>query len=202
MTTSSGDDAAESAVDDGAAESAVESAAESAAGEGRSYKGIFGAFPYAFRASDSWLFRSYALVGGLAAGGVVVLFALALVVAIDATTGGGDGTFTFSRAFFVFLMLLVVAPLVAPILAVARRHRRGSAATRDESTGHDRALAASGYLFLLSLYLGLAISVPPALQEDSPGAVGAFLYSLPRLAGVGPPLAGAALVYLVYRYYR
>jgi len=196
MTASAGDGAtAETA---GGGEAAAEEGDDD-----RSYRGIFGAFPYAFRHSDSRLFRAYAVVGGLAAALVAVLFVLAVVVAIANTTGGGGGTFTFSRAFFVFLMLLVLAPLVAPVLAVARRHRRretpGASAP---SAGYDRALAATGFLFLLALYAGLGISVPPALQEDSPGAVGAFLYSLPRAAGVVPPLVGAALIYLVHRYYR
>jgi hypothetical protein len=169
----------------------------------RSYSGIFGAFPYAFRHSDSRLFRAYAVVGGLAAALVAVLFVLAVVVAIANTTGGAGGTFTFSRAFFVFLMMLVIAPLVAPILAVARRHRRrATPGASAPSAGYDRALAATGFLFLLALYAGLGISVPPALQEESPGAIGAFLYSLPRAAGAVPPLAGAALIYLVHRYYR
>jgi len=166
-----------------------------------SYSGVFGAFPYALRRSESWLFSGYAAVGGLAAGLIVVLFVFAVVVAIARTTGGGGGTFTFARAFFVFLMMLVLAPLVAPVLAVARRYRRAGNAG-DTQAGHDRAFGAAGFLFLLALYAGLGISVPPALQEGSPGAVGAFLYSLPRTAGVVPPLAGAAIIYLVYRYYR
>ena len=169
----------------------------SGAADDDAYSGVFSAYPYALRASDSWLFRSYVAFGGLVAAVVVVLFAFALVELIADTTRGAAATFTFSRAFFVVLMALVVAPLVAPVLFVARRHRREGGDPR-----YDRALAAAGYLFVLALYVGLAVSVPPALQEDSPGAVGAFLYSLPRLAGAVPPLVGGALVYLVHRRYR
>ena len=49
------------------------------------YRGIFGAFPYAFRQSGSLLFRSYVLVGALAALAVTVLFGAGLVVLVAQT---------------------------------------------------------------------------------------------------------------------
>ncbi|PSQ37119.1 hypothetical protein BRD11_00425 [Halobacteriales archaeon SW_12_69_24] len=180
-----------------AVETGERSDAESAAGDGSTYSGLFSAFPYAFRASESRLFRAYAVLGGLAALLVVLVFAAALVNLMGETAGVRGGTFTFSRAFFVVLMVLVFAPLVAPVLLVARRHRREGSDRR-----YDRALAAAGYLFLCSVYAALGVSVPPALQADSPGAVGAFLYSLPTEAAVVPPVIAVLALSLAHRYYR
>lgn len=165
-----------------------------------SYGGLPGAFPYAFRHSESWLFLSYVVVGGLSALGLAAFFAIALVVAVSNTLGAVGGTFTFSRAFVVFVGFLVVVPVLAPILLVARRHRRGGSTRR-----YDRALAASGYLFVPALYLLLLITAPPEFREQPAGAVAPvveFLYGLPPVAGVVPPLAAVAVTYLVHRRYR
>jgi len=165
----------------------------------RAYRGVLGAFPYAFRRSDSRLFRSYALLGGLAALAIAVAFVLALIYLIGGSFGARAGVFTFSRSFYVVVALFVIAPLIAPILLVARRHRLGYGDRR-----YDRALAASGYLFLLSLCLMLIISTPEKFQEsvDQYGVfapvIGA-LYDLPPLSGVGAPLSAAIVVYLVHR---
>lgn len=170
--------------------------------EERAYRGVLGAFPYALRRSDSRLFRSYALVGGLAVLAVTAAFVLALVYLIGGSFGARAGVFTFSRSFYVVVALFVIAPLIAPILLVARRHRRGRSDRQ-----YDRALAASGYLFLLSLYLMLVISTPEKFQEpiDQYGVfaplIGA-LYGLPPLSGVGAPLSAATVVYLVHRWQR
>lgn len=162
------------------------------------YSGLLGAFPYAFRASDSMLFRSYVLLGGVLALIVGLLFGLALVVLTFRTLGAGGGTFTFSRAFLLFVGLLVVFPLVTPVLLVARRHRRaGSDAL------YDGALAATGYLFGASLYLALVVSIPPTQQEPPPAflaPVVGLLYDLPPAAGIGPPLAAVLLVVAVHRW--
>lgn len=166
----------------------------------RSYGGLPGAFPFAYRQSDSRLFRSYVVVGGLAALGVAVLFGLAFVVAVGDTLGAGGGTFTFTRTFVLFVGFLVVVPILAPILLVARRHRRGGSTRR-----YDRALAASGYLFVPALYLLLLVTAPPALRAEPSGVLAPavrFLYGLPPVAGVLPPLAAAAITYLVHRRYR
>lgn len=173
-----------------------------AGGEGgeRTYGGLPGAFPYAFRRSESRLFKSYVVVGGLVAVGLVLFFLMAVVVAVGDTLGAVGGTFTFSRAFVLFVGLLVVGPVLAPILLVARRHRRGGS-----SRAYDRALAASGYLFVPALYLLLVISAPPDLRESPPAALAPvveMLYALPPVAGVVPPLAAAAVTYLVHRRYR
>jgi len=166
---------------------------------GQAYGGVPGAVPYAFRRSESRLFMSYAVVGGLVALGIVVFFGMALVVAVSETLGAAGGTFTFSRAFVLFVGLLVVGPVLAPILLVARRHRRGGS-----TRAYDRALAASGYLFVPALYLLLVITAPPDLREPAPAALAAvveWLYALPPVAGVVPPLVAAAVTYLVHRRY-
>ncbi|GAB6860450.1 hypothetical protein ACFR97_09070 [Haloplanus litoreus] len=165
------------------------------------YGGVVGAFPYAFRASSSWLFRSYAVVGGLLTVAVSLLFIAAVVVVIAGTTGGGGGSLTLSRSFFAVVGLFVVVPLVAPVLFVARRHRREGGS----EGSYDAALAATGYLFVLSLYVGVVVSVPPAQQTTPTGTLApliAALYGLPQLAGLGPPLLAAAVELLCHRLLR
>lgn len=160
------------------------------------YGGIIGAFPYAFRRSDSWLFRSYVVIGGLLTVGVTLLFVAAVIGIIAGTTGGRGGTLTLSRSFYALVGLFVVVPLVAPVLLVARRHRRAAAADCDG------ALALAGYLFVAALYVGLVVSVPPAQQATPAGPLApavATLYALPGRFGVIPPLLAAASVGVVYR---
>jgi len=165
------------------------------------YRGVVGAFPYAFGASDSRLFRSYVVLGGLLTVAVSLLFIAAVIGAIASTTGGRGGSLTLSRSFFAVVGLFVVVPLVAPVLFVARRHRR-----RDATDGrYDAALAAAGYLFVVSLYVGLVISVPPGQQTTPTGALAPLidaLFALPQLAGVGPPLVAAAGILLAHRLLR
>jgi hypothetical protein len=165
------------------------------------YGGLLGAFPYAARTTDSWLCRSYVAVGGLLAVAVSVLFVAAVIGIIAGTTGGRGGSLTLSRSFVAVVGLFVVVPLVAPVLFVARGHRRDGG----DRTTYDAALAATGYLFVVALYAGLVISVPPAQQTTPTGALApvvATLYALPQLAGLGPPAAGAALILLVHRRLR
>ncbi|WP_436929913.1 hypothetical protein [Halosimplex halobium] len=171
--------------------------ASSDEGAAETYKGILTAYPYAIRASDSLAFRIYAGTSALFGAGIVLLFTFAVVTLLGATAEAPGGSFTFSRAFFLFLMLLVVAPLVAPVLFVARRHRRTGSDTR-----YDRGMAATGYGFLLAMYVALVITTPADLQEDPGGALGAvaeFLYGLPNEAAVVPPVAAALLIYLTHR---
>jgi len=170
------------------------------ASDDSTYKGILTAFPYALRTSESRVFKSYAAVSGVFAALIVVLFAFALVTLLGGTAGSPGGSFTFSRAFFIFLMFLVIAPLVTPVLLVARRHRR-----TDSTVEYDRSLAVAGYGFLAALYLGLVISTPPDLQESTGGPLGAgleFLYGLPTLAAAVPPAVAVATIYLAHRRYQ
>ena len=159
--------------------------ADESGGIGSSYAGFFGAYPYAFRQSESRLFRSYTVLGGLVTGLVVVFFVTALVTLV---------------AFYIVTGLAVVAPLAAPVLFVARRHRRVGA-----STDYDGALAAGGYLFLFALYVGLVVSAPPGARSTPPAVIAPlveFLYGLPPTAGAVPPLVAIVFGYLLHRYYR
>ncbi|MEF8819811.1 MAG: hypothetical protein V5A31_00505 [Haloferacaceae archaeon] len=164
------------------------------------YRGVFGAFPYAARASDSWLFRSYAAVSALVGGGLALLFTFGLVVLVAQTAALAGGSLTLSRAFYVVVGLLLVGPVIAPTLLVARRHRREGSTKR-----YDAALALAGYLLVASLYVGLVITVPPAQQDPPTGALAplvAALYALPPAAAVGPPLVGVGTVWAAHRLAR
>jgi uncharacterized membrane protein YuzA (DUF378 family) len=176
------------------------------------YRGLFGAFPYAFRRSDSWTFRSYVVLGGLAAGLVSLFVAIGLVVLIANTARIGGGSLTLSRSFYVVVGLFVVAPMLAPVLLVARRHRRRQGDAGGQRR-YDALLAVTGYLFVVSVYVGVVISMPESWTLDGElvrrpppsGAfapVVAFLYDLPRLAAVVPPAAVAALIVAVHRRLR
>jgi predicted neutral ceramidase superfamily lipid hydrolase len=165
--------------------------------DGGTYSGLLTAVPYAFRQSDSVLFRGYAVLGGLLALGIALLFGFALIVVVAATTGGAGGTLTLSRSFFIVVGLFVVAPVLAPILLVARHHRRVEA-----NREYDAALAAVGFLFITSLYLATVISVPESQQVAVSGAlapVAGALYGLPAPVGIVPPLAVVGLLYAVHR---
>ena len=164
------------------------------------YGGVFGAFPYAFRASESRLFRSYVVVGGLVAALATVLFAGSVVTILANTFRTTGGTFTFSRAFVVVVALAIVGPILAPVLLVARRHRRGGS-----GVAYDRALAAGGFGFLLSIYVALVISAPPGAREEPPALIAPVvevLYDLPQIAGLVPLLVGVAVMYGLHRVYR
>jgi hypothetical protein len=174
--------------------------AESTSDDDRTYGGILGAFPYAFRQSDSRLFRAYVAIGGLLAVVLLLAFTVAIFVAFSNTLGAVGGTFTFSRAFVLVVGVLVAAPVIAPVLLVARRHRRtGSTRT------YDRAVAAAGFVYAFTLYLALVISAPAQYRSDPSGSLAPvieMLYGLPPLAGLAPPLLAVALLYLAHRHYR
>lgn len=161
------------------------------------YGGLFGAFPYAFRQSSSLLFKSYVVVGGLATLFVALLFVLG-VIEIISVTAGTTATLALSRTFVVLLGLLIVIPLVAPVLLVARRHRRRIGT----DTRYDRRLAAAGFLFLGSLYVGLIPTVPPEHQTATNGVFAPLvegLYALPAAVGLSFPVVAAVAIYLVHR---
>lgn len=172
------------------------------------YGGFPSAFPYAFRATDSRLCQAYVLVGTLIAVLVAVVFALGVVSLIGASAGAPGGLLTSARAFYVVIALFCVGPLLAPILLVARRHRHGRGDAR-----YDRAMAATGFLFVLALYLGLVASMPPTFELDGetiarPAADGLFapvieaLYALPEPAWPVLPAAAAAIMTAIHRRYR
>lgn len=165
------------------------------------YRGVFGAFPYAYRTSESRLLRSYVVLGGLVAAFLALTMALSVLVLLGSTAGVAGGTFTLSRAFFVVVALFVVVPTIAPVLLVARRHRRRSGTDRR----YDAAMAATGYLFVLSLYLALLVSAPPDARSPPPAAVAPLvnaLYDLPAIAGLVPPAVAAATILYAHRALR
>lgn len=167
------------------------------AGTEKSYNGLPGAFPYAIRSSESWLFKAYVVVALLLTVAIALIFTFGLVGVLARSSGARGGTFTFSRTFFLFVGLLVVAPLLAPVLLVARRHRRTAS-----SVAYDRGMALSALAFVASLYVGLVVSAPASLRESTDSVVINALYELPRLAGLAPPLVAVGVMYAVHRYFR
>jgi hypothetical protein len=159
-----------------------------------SYRGVFGAIPYAIRETDSWTMRVYGVIGALAAGLIATVVTLALVVWMAETANVQGGTFLFSRSLYVIAGFAAVAPLLAPLLFVARRHRRGDPV----KAGYDRKLAYGGFLFLSSLYVGLVISAPAELRDPTESVVLGALYGLPQIAGVVPPVAAALVVFAIH----
>lgn len=164
---------------------------------GGGYRGVIGAFPYAWRTSVSWGFRAYVVVAAIIVIGVTVVIAGG-VMQLLASAGRSGGVGAFVRAFYILVGAAIVVPVVVPVLVVARRHRMGGRVSR----GTERVLAGAGVAFILSVYLGLVASTPPANQEQLTGWVGvvaAWLYGLPRFMGVVAPIIGATVVYLAVR---
>jgi len=170
------------------------------------YRGLFGAFPYAFRRSESLLFRSYVVVGGVAAAVLALVFALAVVVVFGRTAGMQGGSLTLSRSFVALVGLLSVLPTVAPVLLVARARRKGT----PTSTAYEPLLAVGGYAFLCSLYLVAIASMPESFVLDGetvtrppPGdllaPVVAALYAVPPVASPVIALVPVGIIALVQR---
>ncbi|RLM56498.1 hypothetical protein DVK02_08305 [Halobellus sp. Atlit-31R] len=170
------------------------------------YDGIFGAFPYAFRSSESRLFKLYVVASTLAVGLIGLLIGIALIVLISETAAVQGGSLTLSRSFYVVIGLLVVLPAIAPVLLVARRRRKEI----ESSARHEAALAVTGFLFLFSLYLGLVASMPETFVLDGetvtrPAPSGLFapvvagLYAIPAVLSWVVPLVGAGLVAAAHR---
>lgn len=168
--------------------------------EERSYAGLFGSFRYSYGASESSVYKAYVFVSAALGIALTLLFTLALIGVIASTLGASE-TITLVRSFFVLVALLVIAPIIAPVLLVARRHRKRLGA----GTTYDAALAIGGYLFIGALYLGLAISVPPEHRESTTGALGAVvetLYGLPEALGLLPPVLAIVAIVLLHRRFR
>jgi len=160
---------------------------------------VFGSFRRAFGETDSYLLRSYAVVGAVFAALLAVLLVLALPVWIFNTAGQSELA-TFSRAFLVVGGVLLLVGLAAPVVAADRRRGAGTASRRT-----DALLAASGYLFVASLYVSLLVSAPPGQRGTPPAPIAPaveFLYALPAVYAVAPPLIAGALIPVVYRFAR
>lgn len=163
-----------------------------------SYRGVFGAIPYAIRHTDSWTMRAYGVVGTLAAVLITVVVTLGLVDWMAETAEVQSGVFLVTRAMYVVFGFAAVAPLLAPLLFVARRHRRNDPV----AVGYDRKLAYTGFGFLASLYLGMLISAPADLREPTSSAVVGALYALPPLVGFVPPVVATFLLFWTHRRLR
>ncbi|ATW87598.1 hypothetical protein halTADL_0800 [Halohasta litchfieldiae] len=158
------------------------------------YRGLFGAFPYAFRHGDSRIFKLYVIFGALGAIFIGGLFTLSLVVWIGQTASSPGGSLTLSRTFIAVVGLFAAGPLLAPILLVARKHRRGFS----YHPRYDTIMALLGVGFLLSIYVAAIISIPECFELDGEqicrdpasglfGPIVNILYLLPQIAAVGPP---------------
>ena len=172
------------------------------------YGGFLGAIPYAFRETHSRLCRAYVVVGTVVAALVALVFGLGVVTLIGTGVGNPGGLLLSARTFYVVIALFAAVPLLAPTLSVARRHRHGRTDAR-----YDRAIAATGFLFVLSLYFGLVASMPPSFELDGetvtrPAAEGLFapvielLYALPEPVWPAVPAAAGAVMLFVHRRYR
>lgn len=160
------------------------------------YRGAIGAVPYALRQSDSWLFRSYVVVGGVVALLVAILTVLGVIVLFGQTASVPGGSLTLSRTFYVLVGLFAFAPLVAPMLLVARRHRR-----KNSDPTYDRWIAAAGYLFALSLYGGLVASTPAEFRSEPSGIAApviTVLYTIPLELSILIPVAGALAIVVTH----
>ena len=179
------------------AESGAEPDTSKQADDGESRSILIGSFRRAFAETDSWLLKSYVVLSAVLGGLIAVLLLLALPVWIFNTAGGSELA-TFSRAFLVVGGVLLLAVLAAPVVSSARRHARGTASWRG-----DYLLGVAGYLFVLSLYVALLVSAPPDQRGPPPDAIAPvveFLYSLPAIYAVAPPLLAAVFVALVHRF--
>ena len=165
------------------------------------YRGLFGAFPYAFRHGDSRVFKLYVILGTLGTAFIGGLFVLSLVVWIGQTASAPGGSLTLSRTFIAVVGLFAAGPLLAPILLVARKHRRGFA----YHPQYDTIMALLGVGFLLSIYVAAIVSIPECFELDGStvcrdppsglfGPVVGVLYALPQIAAIGPPVIMMAVM--------
>jgi len=172
---------------------------------GDGYRGVVGAFPYAFRHGDSRVFKFYVVFGTLAALFIGGLFFFALIVWIGQTASAPGGSLTLSRTFIVVIGLFAAGPLLAPTLLVARKHRKGL----QYHPRYDTSMALMGALFLFSIYLAAIISIPESftldgetVTRDAPSGffapLVALLYSIPQIGALAPPTIALSLMSLVH----
>ncbi|MFB6196810.1 MAG: hypothetical protein ABEI52_00880, partial [Halobacteriaceae archaeon] len=123
-----------------------------------SYRGLLGAFPFAYRASESRIFRAYVVLASLLGGLMTLFILMALVVELGRSASAPGGVLTLYRAFLIILGLVAVGPLIAPVLMVARRYRHGNGARE-----YDASVSIAGLIYAMSLYLALVASAPEGL---------------------------------------
>lgn len=156
------------------------------------YRGLVGAIRSAIRRSDSFLFRAYALASVLVGGFATVLLVLGVVswLATPAPIG--------QRALLGVIALLLLVPLLAPVLVVARRHRRGVGDRRA-----DAIVGLAGFGFVLAVYLALLISDPnPHAVTGSLGPAVAAIDAVPRGYWILPLLLAVAGILTAIRLTR
>lgn len=153
------------------------------------YRGLVGAIRSAIRWSDSYLFRAYVVVSVLVGGFATVLLVLGVVSWLSTPAPIGQ------RALLGVIALLLIVPLLAPVLVVARRHRRGLGGRRADAT-----VGLAGFGFVLAVYLALLISDPSAHAVTGPLAPAiAAIDALPRNYWVLPLVLAAAGIALAVR---
>lgn len=156
------------------------------------YRGLLGAYRFAFRQSPSWLFRSYIIVSAFVGLYTGILLVLAIVSWVANPVAFGD------RALLGVIGIAVLLPLFGPGLVVARRYRRATS-----TLTADRLFAVTGYAFVLSLLVALVISDPS--QHTAPGPLGGvvgFLDQIPAEYALGPPIAIVGVMLLAIRLTR
>lgn len=156
------------------------------------YRGLVGAIRSAIRRSDSLLFRTYTVASVLVGGFATVLLVLGVVswLATPAPIG--------QRALLGVIALLLLVPLLAPVLVVARRHRRGVGDRRA-----DAVVGLAGFGFVLSVYLALLISDPNPHAVTGPlGPAIAAIDAVPRSYWILPLLLAVAGILTAVRLTR
>ena len=154
------------------------------------YGGLLGAYPFALNRTSSWLLRSYVVVSALVGAFVALLLALGLV-----TWLAGPTPLVGQNALLGVIGILVLAPLAAPVLIVARRHRLG-----DDRPRVDALFALAGYAFVASTYLALLITDPSRHTLGGPAdRLLAVVDALPGRYGLVPPIVAAAAILAVAR---
>lgn len=156
------------------------------------YSGLVGAYLYAVRGSQSWIFRSYVVASAVVGVYIALLLLLGLISWIGSPVAFGE------RAFLGVIALFLLVPLFAPVLVAARRRRRGVPDTQAE-----RWLALGGFAFVVSIWLAMFISDPSdhAIGGLLEPAV-AWLDALPGAYGLGPPVLATALIVAIVRLTR
>lgn len=156
------------------------------------YRGLVGAIRSAIRRSDSLLFRTYTVASVLVGGFATVLLVLGVVswLATPAPIG--------QRALLGVIALLLLVPLLAPVLVVARRHRRGVGDRRA-----DAVVGLAGFGFVLAVYLALLISDPNPHAVTGPlGPAIAAIDAVPRGYWILPLLLAVAGILTAVRLTR
>lgn len=153
------------------------------------YAGLLGAYVYALRRTRSWVCRSYVVASAAVGLFIAVILLLAVVSWAAHPVAFGE------RTFLGVIGIVLLLPLTAPVLLVARRHRLSGS-----EPAADRWLALAGYGFVAAIVLALFVSDPTAHATTGPfGPVVAGLDALPNGAWVVFPVVAAAAIVVAAR---